>query len=108
MGRRDRLISSSILRAIFQTGSKQDDEDEARPGLVARIVAFFAIFSLALSRYRGRLFKKLRGETWQMEEEEYTESFRSPSKNKRTDLVAVGDLGYSGSVCSFQTNMNLD
>jgi hypothetical protein len=101
MGRRDRLISSSILRAIFQTGSKQHDE-EARPGFFARIIAFFAIFSLALSRYRGRLFKKLRGETWEMEEEEYTESFRSPSKNKRTDLVAVGDLGYSGSVCSMQ------
>jgi hypothetical protein len=101
MGRRDRLISSSILRAIFRTGSKQDDDDaEARPGLLARIIAFFAIFSLSLSRYRGRLFKKLRNETWQIEEEEYTESFRSPSKNKRTDLVAIGDLGYSGSVCS--------
>jgi hypothetical protein len=99
MGRRDRLISSSILRAIFHTGSAQDDGEKARPGLLARIIAFFAIFSLSLARYRARLFQKLRNETWQIEEEEYTESFRSPSKNKRTDLVAIGDLGYSGSVC---------
>jgi hypothetical protein len=100
MGRRDRLISSSILRAIFQTDSAQKNDEEARPGLLARIIAFFAIFSLTLVRYRARLFQKLRNETWQMEEEEYTESFRSPSKNKRTDLVAIGDLGYSGSVCA--------
>jgi hypothetical protein len=97
MGVRDRLISTSILRAIFRSGSASSDE-EARPGLLARIIAFFAIFSLTLTRYRARLFQKLRNQTWQMEEEEYTESFRSPSKNKRTDLVAVGDLGYSGSV----------
>jgi hypothetical protein len=97
MGIRDRLISTSILRAIFRSGPASNDE-EARPGLIARIIAFFTIFSLALTRYRARLFQKLRNETWQIEEEEYTESFRSPSKNKRTDLVAVGDLGYSGSV----------
>jgi hypothetical protein len=98
MGIRDRLISTSILRAIFRSGPAPND-GEARPGLLARIIAFFSIFSLTLARYRARVFEKLRNETWQMEEEEYTESFRSPSKNKRTDLVAVGDLGYSGSVC---------
>jgi hypothetical protein len=97
MGIRDRLISTSILRAIFRSGPAPND-GEARPGLLARIIAFFSIFSLTLARYRARVFEKLRNETWQMEEEEYTESFRSPSKNKRTDLVAVGDLGYSGSV----------
>jgi hypothetical protein len=101
MGRRDRLISTSILRAIFRTGSTSDDGNgEARPGLLARIIAFFTIFSLTLARYRASLFKKLRNEVWELEEEEYTESFRSPSKSKRTDLVAVGDLGYSGSVCA--------
>ncbi|KAH3910393.1 hypothetical protein HBH56_151070 [Parastagonospora nodorum] len=96
MGFRDRLISASILRAIFRSGPAPN-EDEARPGLLARIIAFFAIFSLTLSRYRAKLFKKLRNEIWQIEEEAYTESFRSPSKNKRTDLVSIGDLGYSGS-----------
>ena len=97
MGLRDRLISTSILSAIFRTRSAPND-GEARPGLLARILAFFAIFNLTLARYRAKLFKKLRNETWHIEEEEYTESFRSPSKRKRTDLVAIGDLGYSGSV----------
>lgn len=94
MGVRQRLISKSILRAIFSS----DDRKDHAPRLIARILAFFTFFNLHLSRYRAALFKKLRLKTWQFEDEEYKESFRSPSKNKRTDLVAVGDLGYSGSV----------
>ena len=98
MGRQNRLISTSILRAIFRTKSSTSD-GEIGLGFFARVWAFFALFSLSLARYRQRLFQKLRNNVWHVEEEEYTESFRSPSKNKRTDLVAVGDLGYSGSVC---------
>jgi hypothetical protein len=97
MGRRERLISKSILRAIFSP-RKAYGTDEW-PSLVARILAFFAVFNLTLARYRAALFRKLRNETWGIEEEEYKESFRSPSHNKRTDLIAIGDLGYSGSVC---------
>lgn len=65
----------------------------------ARILAFFAVFNLTLARYRASLFKRLRNEIWGIDEDGYTESFRSTSRKKRTDLVAVGDLGYSGSVC---------
>jgi hypothetical protein len=96
MGRRQRLISTSILRAIFR--SKPSNDPDKRPGLLARIIAFFSVFSLALSRYRASVFKHLRNKIWDIEEDEYTESFRSPSKGKRTDLVSMGDLGYSGSV----------
>lgn len=96
MGRRQRLISTSILSAIFQT-SKTGDRDK-RISFLGRLFAFFSVFSLALSRYRAELFKYLRNTIWEIEEEEYTESFRSPSKGKRTDLISVGDLGYSGSV----------
>lgn len=95
MGRRQRLISTSILRAIFRVKSKDASK---KPGFVARILAFFSVFNIHLARYREELFKRLRNEVWQMEEEEYTEAFRSPSKGKRTDLIAIGDLGYSGSV----------
>ncbi|KAB2103585.1 hypothetical protein AG0111_0g8421 [Alternaria gaisen] len=96
MGRRDRLISASILRAIFKSDAPRKDES-AHLGLFARIYAFFALFSLTLARYRASLFKKLRNDTWEIEEEGYIESFRSPSKGKRSDLVPIGDLGYSGS-----------
>lgn len=97
MGRRQRLVSASILRAIFNSEPASND-DTAHPALLARILAFFSIFQLTLARYRDQVFKKLRNETWSIEEEEYAESFRSPSKGKRTDLKSVGDLGYSGSV----------
>ena len=100
MGRRDRLISNSILRAIFRADAPRNDE-KGHLGLWARIYAFFALFNITLARFRASLFKKLRNDTWEMEEEEYTESFRSPSNSKRTDLVAIGDLGYSGSVCQY-------
>lgn len=99
MARRQRLISSSILRAIFTTNPVRN-HDTHRPPLLARILAFFSLFSLTLARYRDQVFTKLRTDAWLMEEEEYAESFRSPSKGKRTDLKSVGDLGYSGSVCS--------
>lgn len=99
MGRRQRLISTSILRAIFVTKPARNDETN-NPGLLARILAFFSIFQLTLARYRDQIFKKLRNEIWSIEEEEYAESFRSPSKGKRADLKSVGDLGYSGSVCT--------
>ncbi|KZM19188.1 uncharacterized protein EKO05_0006424 [Ascochyta rabiei] len=96
MGRRQRLISTSILRAIFVTKPVSDDHT-AHPGLLARILAFLSIFQLTLARYCDQVFNRLRNETWGIEEEEYKESFRSPSKGKRTDLKPVGDLGYSGS-----------
>ncbi|KAI1357441.1 SAICAR synthase-like protein [Xylaria arbuscula] len=96
MGRRQRLISTSILRAIFITKPASSD-DTAEPALLVRILAFFSVFQLTLTRYRHLVFEKLRNEAWQIDEEEYTESFRSPSKGKRTDLKSVGDLGYSGS-----------
>ena len=97
MGRRQRLISTSILRAIFFAKPASSD-DTTEPALLARILAFFSVFQLTLARYRHLVFEKLRNELWQIEEEEYVESFRSPSKGKRTDLKAIGDLGYSGSV----------
>lgn len=100
MGRRQRLISASILHAIFSP--KTAHGPDYYPNLLARILAFFSIFHLSLARYRAALFRKLRTEIWGMEDEEYTESFRSPSRGKRTDLISVGDLGYSGSVRQYE------
>jgi hypothetical protein len=90
MSYRERLISQSILDAIFH------DVAEAHRSFLARILAFFSLFRLHLSRYRAELFKRLRREIWQIDESEYRESFRSAKRKGR--LVGVGDLGYSGSV----------
>jgi len=90
MGRRETLISNSILHAIFQ------DRDDDKKTLLRRILAFFSIFQLTLSRYKAGLFRKLRTEAWQIDEEEYTEWYKG--SGEQAALKAVGDLGYSGSV----------
>jgi hypothetical protein len=90
MGRRDRLISKSILCALFHEPS------EDKRTALARILAFFTFFQLKLEKYRPDTFKKLRHETWELNEEEYKESFRQKEKSGG-GLNPVGDLGYSGS-----------
>lgn len=89
MGLRTNRISRSILRAIFY-----NDANEER-GLLARIFALFALFQLALQRFRALDFRRLRHEDWQLDGDEYRESFRSA--DRRGALKPVGDLGYSGS-----------
>lgn len=91
MGVRDAAVSSSILRAIFQ-----DARDDNRK-LLSRILAFFALFQTALSRYDADLFHELRTIVWEMDEENYRQSFQRGEEKAR--LQPVGDLGYSGSVC---------
>ncbi|KAJ9666773.1 hypothetical protein H2201_003177 [Coniosporium apollinis] len=88
MGFRDKRISKSVLRAIFHGRAP-------KIGLLARILAFFSIFQLTLARYKENLFKKLRTDVWQLDEDEYRESFREAEKGG--SLKSVGDLGYSGS-----------
>jgi hypothetical protein len=90
MGYRDNLISKSILHAIFR------DRKTSKRTTLGRILAFFTFFQLHLVRYKDEIFKRLRDEIWEMDEDEYRESFRS--QDKKGKLKAVGDLGYSGSV----------
>ncbi|KAL1633048.1 hypothetical protein SLS56_003119 [Neofusicoccum ribis] len=89
MGPRTNRISRSILRAIFSDGPQD------KPGLLARIVALFSLFQLVLRRFRALDFRRLRQEPWQLDDDEYRESFRSA--DRRGQLKPVGDLGYSGS-----------
>jgi hypothetical protein len=97
MGRRDTLISKSILRALFR------DQKEDKRTLLARIFAFFTFLELKLQRYKSDVFEGLRHEVWELDEEEYKESFRQKDKSG-SGLEPVGDLGYSGS--TFFTTSN--
>lgn len=93
MGKRQQWISSSIIRAVFY-----DIQADNRSTVLLRILSFFSIFKLLLARFEAALFKKLRSEVWQLDEDEYHTSFSSAKS--REGLKAVGDLGYSGSVYS--------
>ncbi|TLD23576.1 Phosphatidylinositol-4-phosphate 5-kinase core [Venturia nashicola] len=89
MGRRDNQISKSILSAIFH------DQEHDKRTVIGRILAFFSFFRIVLARYADSVFKRLRDKEWEIDEDEYRESFRSNGKDG--ELKAVGDLGYSGS-----------
>ncbi|KAL0260346.1 hypothetical protein SLS55_004032 [Diplodia seriata] len=107
MGLRANRISRSILRAIFDPQNSSDaDATAARPSLLARILAFFALFQLVLTRFRAADFRKLRKDIWQLDGDEYRESFRLADRRGGA-LKSVGDLGYSGSTFFTTPNAKL-
>ncbi|KAI3559261.1 hypothetical protein CABS01_02346 [Colletotrichum abscissum] len=98
---RSTSISSSILAAISGDSNNPD-----KPSLKKRIfrvfTSFLSVFHLPLARYRAADFLELRHNVWQFDEDEYTNSFHlakkaAKGKGRESDLVPVGDLGYSGS-----------
>ena len=128
---RSSRISSSISHAISRT----DAPSHSIPSTVAAsIIAFFAVFHVALTRFQAAEFLTLRDEIWELDEDEYRGSFEEYAQpgaeirdesdleqgstrdtNKRggkgkgkdiapAELVPVGDLGYSGS--TFFTTAN--
>ncbi|RBR05522.1 uncharacterized protein FIESC28_11333 [Fusarium coffeatum] len=92
---RSSRISVSIANAICRR------HGSSKKGLIKSIIAFFRLFRLLLSRYRSVDFLALRKEVWQIDEDEYAQSFETDTKES---LVPVGDLGYSGS--TFFTTAN--
>ncbi|KAF5025626.1 hypothetical protein F66182_2232 [Fusarium sp. NRRL 66182] len=94
---RSSRISISIAKAICRRHTSKDS-------LIKAIIAFFRLFRLLLTRYRSIDFLSLRKELWQLDEDEYRASFNDDSKESSTQLVPIGDLGYSGS--TFFTTAN--
>ncbi|KAH7312470.1 hypothetical protein B0I35DRAFT_411185 [Stachybotrys elegans] len=98
-------ISASITRAI----SREYAAKKLLRGVFQSVIQFFALFRLVLTRYRSDDFLSLRQEVWQLDEAEYVASFqeadpgaggsrrRHGKQREESQLVAVGDLGYSGS-----------
>ena len=94
MGRRRQVaLAKSIQFALFR------DPKAFRKTLIGRIIAFFSIFYLKLLRYEPDVFRKLRNEIWEVSEEQYRACFLS-GEDKALPLLPMGDLGFSGSVCS--------
>ena len=89
MGSRSKLLGKAIIQAIVS------DSEDNKGGVLSRILSFFRLFSITLSRFKADVFQKLRRETWQIDESKYRESFKEDNKD---GLKSVGDLGYSGSV----------
>jgi hypothetical protein len=114
------IISNSIQEAVIHDG--QAPKTRANPvkrrlvripfKILLRLASFFSIFSLPLARYRAADFLTLRQDYWQLDEDEYVDSFEPPStpaishsgKDADRHLQPIGDLGYSGS--TFFTTAN--
>lgn len=84
MANRDLLLAQAIIRGVFQS------RDRKPRGLLSRIFDFFRLFTIVLQRYTAGLFDDLRSDVWGIDRADYERSFGT--------LLAVGDLGYSGSV----------
>lgn len=90
-------ISRSIQLALYR------DPNEIKKTILSYVLAFFTIFRIRLVRFGYELFRRLRDETWEIDEEEYRCSFLHKKGSK--SLEPMGDLGYSGSV-SYAVSFN--
>ncbi|KAI8944027.1 SAICAR synthase-like protein [Xylaria longipes] len=107
MTRREVLIARSVAYAILT--SLPNGKPARKPSLLSRAFRIFRLFWLTFRLLRPDLFRALRG-VWEIKEEDYRASFGAESidnrdsnrkkrrKNKKKDvLLAMGDMGYSGS-----------
>lgn len=86
---------SSLVKSI-QKGLKRDP-NRFKKTCWGQLIAFFTINGVKLIKYEPTLFNTLRYEVWEFKEDDYQASFRPT--NGQLALKAMGDLGYSGSVC---------
>ncbi|KAK2606229.1 hypothetical protein QQS21_003400 [Conoideocrella luteorostrata] len=106
--------SAAITRAISRglDGENEHAEQGKWSRAVKRVIEFFSIFHLDLDRYRGDDFYALRHDFWDLDEDEYIESFRSRAGDDARDagqqsderLIPAGNLGYSGSTFFHTSN----
>ncbi|KAM4054403.1 phosphatidylinositol-4-phosphate 5-Kinase domain-containing protein [Hirsutella rhossiliensis] len=97
MTSRTSRISASVADAV--TAPDQHVETKGvLDGAVKAFVSFFCLFRLSMTRYRSSDFLQLRRDIWELDDDEYRDSFRlSSSPDASTQRVPAGDLGYSGS-----------
>ncbi|KAK2059059.1 SAICAR synthase-like protein [Colletotrichum caudatum] len=98
---RSTSISSSILAAI-SVNSNNPDKPSLQKRIFRLLATFLSVFHLPLARYRAADFLELRHNVWQLDEDEYRNSFHlaqkaAKGKGHESNLKPVGDLGYSGS-----------
>jgi hypothetical protein len=94
MGKRAILLGKAIAKAIIT------DTDDDKSSLLVRVLSFFQVISIKLSKFRPDLFQRLRREAWQIDETSYRQSF--DERHGHDGLTTAGDLGYSGSVSFHQ------
>lgn len=97
MGRQE-LIARSVTAAILD--GFQNRANNVLGYLLFLFSTFFSIYQLPFDKIRPADFSSLRRNHWKVSDDAYYDSFRSDGgKNAEAALKAIGDMGYSGSVC---------
>ena len=92
MSRHD-SIARSIVSAI--RNGRRNRSRSVLSLIFAILSSIFSFFQLNLQKIRPLYFANLRRNHWDVDDDAYIESFRS-----RDSLKSIGDMGFSGSVCS--------
>lgn len=98
MGRQEAIARSIVLALISSTRKRSRS---AWAWIIALFSAFFSLYQLRFEKVRPTDFANLRRNHWDVTDEAYLDSFLPAEGKKPEDsLKAIGDMGFSGSVCS--------
>lgn len=97
MGRQEAIARSIVLTLLNGT---QKRASNALAWLLASFTAFFSFYQLRFEKVRPADFANLRRNHWSVKDDDYLDSFRPETgKNAEDGMKAIGDMGFSGSVC---------
>lgn len=92
MAKLEDAIIKAILKAFLRHPGKLS--------VLRRLWLLFSLVNVPLQRYEPDHFHKLREEAWQIDEQEYSNSFQQQDERGKPRLHPLAELGYSGSVRS--------
>ena len=100
---RSKAIARSIARAITGTSglAKRRSSNSNPLRLILSLFSlFFSIHQLILQKIRPADFANLRRNHWDVEDNDYYDSFQPPQDGDKPEesLTSIGDMGFSGSV----------
>lgn len=99
---RSKTIARSIARAITDTtglAKRRSSNSNPLRLILSLFSVFFSIHQLILQKIRPADFANLRRNHWDVEDDDYYQSFQPQDGDKPEEsLTSIGDMGFSGSV----------
>lgn len=104
MGRKEK-IARSLVMPITRTTQTAKRTRGPLALIFSLFSALFSVYQLTLRKIRPADFSRLRREHWEVNDDDYEQSFRShDDEAEERPLQAIGDMGFSGSVFSITSN----
>ncbi|KAH6624178.1 hypothetical protein B0J18DRAFT_427504 [Chaetomium sp. MPI-SDFR-AT-0129] len=97
MGRKEK-IARSLVTAITKTTQTAKRARSPLALILGLFSALFSLYQLTLRKIRPADFSRLRREHWEVNDDDYTQSFQpEDDEDQERPLKAIGDMGFSGS-----------